>query len=71
MSTSVDATATAAWTRLGALHDAMRPDLRAWFADDPGRDFSPSSFAQVHAETRDFLLSRPAEVLRQLAARGH
>ena len=37
MSTSVDATATAAWTRLGALHDAMRPDLRAWFADDPGR----------------------------------
>jgi hypothetical protein len=43
----------------------------ALLADDPGRNFSPSSFAQVHAETRDFLLSRPAEVLRQLAARGY
>ena len=37
MSTSVDATATQAWTRLATLHDAMRPDLRAWFAADPGR----------------------------------
>ncbi|MDU0349440.1 glucose-6-phosphate isomerase [Actinomyces sp. MRS3W] len=37
MQTPVDPTATPAWKRLTELHETMEPDLRAWFADDPGR----------------------------------
>jgi glucose-6-phosphate isomerase len=33
----VDPTTTAAWSRLTELADGFSPDLRAWFADDPGR----------------------------------
>ncbi len=33
----VDATATAAWTRLTGIAAGFSPDLRGWFADDPGR----------------------------------
>ncbi|MDX6359257.1 MAG: glucose-6-phosphate isomerase [Nocardioidaceae bacterium] len=33
----VDPASTAAWSRLRALADGFEPDLRAWFADDPGR----------------------------------
>ncbi|HET8603025.1 MAG TPA: glucose-6-phosphate isomerase [Marmoricola sp.] len=33
----VDPTSTRAWARLAELATAWEPDLRAWFADDPGR----------------------------------
>jgi glucose-6-phosphate isomerase len=33
----VDATTTEAWQRLGEIGDGFRPDLRAWFAEDPER----------------------------------
>jgi glucose-6-phosphate isomerase len=33
----VDPTTTAAWARLDELARGFAPDLRAWFADDPGR----------------------------------
>ena len=33
----VDPTSTGAWSRLTALAQGFEPDLRAWFADDPGR----------------------------------
>ena len=33
----VDPTTTEAWSRLTALADGFAPDLRRWFADDPGR----------------------------------
>ena len=33
----IDATTTPAWARLTELHKAMEPDLRTWFAQDPGR----------------------------------
>ena len=33
----VDATTTPAWSALTALHESLDPDLRAWFAEDPGR----------------------------------
>jgi len=33
----VDPTSTGAWSRLTALAQGFQPDLRAWFADDPGR----------------------------------
>ncbi|SDN61411.1 glucose-6-phosphate isomerase [Actinomyces ruminicola] len=37
MQTPVDPTTTPAWKRLTELHQAMEPDLRAWFAQDPQR----------------------------------
>ncbi|MFT4135419.1 glucose-6-phosphate isomerase [Microbacterium sp.] len=37
MSAPVDPTTTPAWTELSTHRDAFSPDLRAWFADDPGR----------------------------------
>ncbi|KGM12834.1 glucose-6-phosphate isomerase [Cellulomonas bogoriensis] len=37
MNAPVDATTTDAWTALSAHREALRPDLRSWFADDPGR----------------------------------
>ena len=37
MTTPVDATTTAAWAELRRLHDTLRPNLRTWFADNPGR----------------------------------
>ena len=33
----IDATATSAWAELAAHHDGFAPDLRDWFAADPGR----------------------------------
>ena len=33
----VDPTSTGAWSRLTTLADGFAPDLRTWFADDPGR----------------------------------
>ena len=33
----IDATTTPAWSTLTALHESLDPDLRAWFAEDPGR----------------------------------
>ncbi|SPT53988.1 Glucose-6-phosphate isomerase [Actinomyces bovis] len=33
----VDATETEAWNTLTKLHESFNPDLRAWFATDPGR----------------------------------
>ena len=33
----VDATTTDAWKALTALRSGFEPDLRSWFADDPGR----------------------------------
>ncbi|QOR45056.1 glucose-6-phosphate isomerase [Trueperella pecoris] len=34
MTTPIDATKTAAWARLGQLHDELEVDFRAWFAND-------------------------------------
>ena len=37
MSLPVDPTSTSAWAELSAHRDAFSPDLRGWFAADPGR----------------------------------
>ena len=37
MTTPIDPTTTAAWTELTTLAEALEPDLRRWFADDPSR----------------------------------
>jgi glucose-6-phosphate isomerase len=34
---AVDPASTGAWSKLSELAERFRPDLRAWFADDPGR----------------------------------
>jgi len=37
MSAPVDPTSTQAWTALTAARTSLRPDLRGWFTEDPGR----------------------------------
>ncbi|HEX2705930.1 MAG TPA: hypothetical protein VHM65_09240, partial [Candidatus Lustribacter sp.] len=37
MTAPLDPTTTSAWARLAELRDALEPDLRGWFAQDPGR----------------------------------
>ena len=37
VTTPIDATTTAAWAELTAHRNVFTPDLRRWFADDPGR----------------------------------
>lgn len=37
MNNPVDATTTSAWSELQELKDNLKPDLRAWFADEPNR----------------------------------
>ncbi|WP_137843001.1 glucose-6-phosphate isomerase [Microbacterium sp. 2FI] len=37
MTAPIDATSTSAWAELAAHRDAFSPDLRGWFAADPGR----------------------------------
>ncbi|WP_314505113.1 glucose-6-phosphate isomerase [uncultured Microbacterium sp.] len=37
MTAPIDPTSTSAWAQLLAHRDAFSPDLRGWFADDPGR----------------------------------
>ena len=37
MTTPIDATTTSAWAELTAHRDGFTPDLRGWFAADPGR----------------------------------
>ena len=37
MTSPVDATTTVAWSALTELKRGSSPDLRQWFADDPGR----------------------------------
>ena len=37
MSAPIDPTTTSAWARLGELKAGLQPDLRGWFAADPGR----------------------------------
>ena len=47
----VDATTTEAWGRLASLADDFTPDLRGWFADDPGRvDRLTFTAADLHVD---------------------
>jgi glucose-6-phosphate isomerase len=63
----VDATSTDAWVRLRRLADGFRPDLRGWFADDPGR-VERLSFgaAELHVDLSKSLLD--GDVLTALLA---
>lgn len=47
----VDPTSTPAWAALGAIAEGFQPDLRRWFADDPGRvDRLTYTAADLHVD---------------------
>ena len=58
MTKPADATATAAWADLLELKQNLRPDLRAWFADEPARarDFS-FQLADLHLDLSKNLIN--------------
>ena len=70
MTAPVDPTTTAAWAQLDALHAALVPDLRAWFAEDPDRveRFSLTA-GELFVDLSKNLLTD--EVLAALVALGH
>lgn len=64
-----DITATPAWQALQEHHDQLRPDLRAWFADDPHRaeEFVLDA-GDLHADlSKNLLTTRTRELLLDLA----
>ena len=66
---TADVTETAAWTKLAALHGAFTPDLRGWFAADPGR---AQRFARTAGElyvdlSKNFLTDEVLQALIELA----
>lgn len=64
-SAPVDPTTTPAWARLEALAEDFAPDLRAWFADDPGRvERLTFEAADLHVDLSKALLD--ADVLAAL-----
>lgn len=63
----VDPASTAAWARLSALAEGFAPDLRAWFADDPGRvERLTFTAGDLHVDLSKSLLD--ADVLAALLA---
>ena len=63
--TPVDAPATTAWKRLAELAASLSPDLRGWFADDPGRaDRLTLTAADLHVDLSKNLVD--ADVLAAL-----
>ena len=65
MITPVDPTTTQAWTELSSLKDALQPNLRAWFDEQPNRasEFT-FDMADLHIDLSKNLVS--AEVLDAL-----
>jgi glucose-6-phosphate isomerase len=63
----VDPTSTQAWARLSSLAAEFEPDLRGWFADDPGRaDRFSLAAADLHVDLSKGLFTD--EVLDNLVA---
>ncbi|MFT4219593.1 MAG: glucose-6-phosphate isomerase [Microbacterium sp.] len=51
MAAPIDPTTTPAWAELDAERDRFSPDLRAWFADDPGRvERMSHTLADLHVD---------------------
>ena len=69
MSAPIDATTTAAWATLTGLRESLAPDLRGWFAADPGRArrFTREA-ADLHVDLSKNLVTD--EVLDALVALG-
>lgn len=69
MTTPIDATTTPAWTELTALSEALVPDLRGWFAADPGRvDRLSFELADLHVDlSKNLVDDRVVAALVRLA----
>ena len=69
MTTPIDATTTAAWTELTALSESLVPDLRGWFAADPGRvDRLSFELADLHVDlSKNLVDDRVVAALVRLA----
>lgn len=69
MTTPIDATTTPAWTELTALREALVPDLRGWFAADPGRvDRLSFELADLHVDlSKNLVDDRVVAALVRLA----
>jgi glucose-6-phosphate isomerase len=51
VSAPIDPTSTSAWSQLTAARDTFTPDLRSWFAGDPGRvDRLTHTVADLHVD---------------------
>ena len=73
MQAPVDATTTAAWATLTELAESLNPDLRRWFAEDPGRDerFTRQA-ADLYVDLSKNLITEPVlSALLQLAMETH
>ncbi len=67
MSTPIDPTSTAAWAELETQSQGFTPDLRGWFADDPGRvDRLSFPLADLHVDLSKNLVTD--EILTSLVA---
>ena len=69
VTTPIDATTTTAWTELTALSEALVPDLRGWFAADPGRvDRLSFDLADLHVDlSKNLVDDRVVAALVRLA----
>ena len=69
VTTPIDATTTPAWTELTALSEALVPDLRGWFAADPGRvDRLSFDLADLHVDlSKNLVDDRVVAALVRLA----
>lgn len=69
MTTPIDATTTPAWTELTALSESLVPDLRGWFAADPGRvDRLSFDLADLHVDlSKNLVDDRVVAALVRLA----
>ncbi|MFI2752887.1 glucose-6-phosphate isomerase [Cellulomonas sp. P22] len=65
----IDATTTTAWADLTAQRDALEPDLRAWFAADPGRtERLTRTVADLHVDlSKNLVTDDTLEALVRLA----
>ena len=67
MTAPIDPTTTAAWRDLASHRDELAPDLRGWFADDPGRaDRLTFTLGDLHVDLSKNLVVD--ETLRLLVA---
>ncbi len=69
VTTPIDATTTPAWTELTALSESLVPDLRGWFAADPGRvDRLSFELADLHVDlSKNLVDDRVVAALVRLA----
>jgi len=66
---TADVTKTAAWAKLAGLHDTFTPDLRGWFAADPGRaERFTRTAGDLHVDlSKSFLTDELLDALVELA----